>query len=250
MKLILPFFFSFFFVQIGFSQEDIRKILRGQVLYRNTFVPNENVINSTSEMATITNDNGQFAIAVRAGDVLVFTAVNYELKVVTITEEIIQNNRLLVEINEKVTALEEVVVTPEDQERFIQLKNEQFKEVEYELDVTSEVENIALSKSVKGMRDGLNFGNIFKALLNSVKGKDDETARAPLKVSEVLRQVYDDNFFVKDLKLPIESIDTFLEYCDEKLPAQSLFKKENEFQLIDFLVTHSKTFLKEIDAAE
>lgn len=250
MKFILPFFFSLFFVHIGFSQEDIRQILRGQVLYQNTFVPNENVINSTSEMATITNDNGQFAIGVKAGDVLVFTAVNYELMVVTITDEIIQNNRLVVEINEKVTALDEVVVTPEDQERFIQLKNEQFKEVEYELDVTSEVENIALSKSVKGMRDGLNFANIFRALLKSVKGNEDEKARDPLKVSEVLRQVYDDNFFIKDLKLPKESIDTFLVYCDERLPAQSLFKKENEFQLIDFLVTHSKTFLKEINAAE
>jgi len=28
---------------------------------------------------------------------------------------------------------------------------------------------------------------------------------------------------------------------------QSLLKKENEFELIDFLVTESQTFLKELD---
>jgi len=245
MKYILPFFFSFLFINIGFSQDEIRQLLRGQVLYRNTNVANENVINSTSEMATITNDRGQFAIAVKSGDVLVFTAVNYELKVVTITEQIIQNNRLVVEVNEKVTELDEVIVTPEDQERFIQLKNEELKVYEYEIDRSTEVENIALSQSERGMRDGLNFVNIFKALLKSVKGQGKEAAREPLKISEVLRQVYDDEFFVVDLKLPQDSIDAYLVYCDAQMPSQSLLQKDNEFELIDFLVTHSKTFLED-----
>lgn len=247
MKSLLPFFFSLFFLTYGFSQDDGRSILRGQVIYRNIPVPDENVINSTNESATITNDRGEFGIRVKEGDELVFTAVNYQLKVVTVTEAMLKNNRLVVEVNEKVTELDEVIVTPEDQERFIQVKNEQLKQYEYEIDRTTEVENIALSQSERGMRDGLNFVNIFKALLKSKKTTD-ETKRPPLKVSEVLRQVYDDQFFVVDLKLPQDKIDAFLFYCDAQMPAQSLLKKDNEFQLIDFLVTHSKTFLQELDA--
>ncbi|MEM9650431.1 MAG: hypothetical protein AAF969_18300, partial [Bacteroidota bacterium] len=94
--------------------------------------------------------------------------------------------------------------------------------------------------------DGINFVNIFKALMKSKKEDGEETK--PLLVSEVLRQVYDDEFFVVDLKLPQDKIDAFLLYCDDKVPSNTLLRKENEFQLIDFLVTHSKTYLSELNA--
>ncbi|MEO9510868.1 MAG: hypothetical protein ABJN84_04850 [Flavobacteriaceae bacterium] len=236
----------FFLAFIGISNaQDNRQVLRGKVLYRGSNVPNENVINSTSETATITNDDGQFVILVKKGDQLVFTAVNYQLEVVTITDEILSNNRLVVEVTEKVTELDEVIISPENQKKFLEVKNEDFKGFEYEIDRGTEVENVAMSRTVRGMQDGINFVNIFKALFNSKK-KDTE-APLELKVSEVLRQVYDDEFFVLDLKLPQDKIDAFLIYCDNKVPSQTLLRKENEFQLIDFLVTHSKTYLEELD---
>lgn len=243
IKLLFILFISC--LNFVYSQEDGRVLLRGQVLYRGNNVANENVINSTSEMATITNDDGRFMIAVKVGDQLVFTAVNYQLEIVTITEEIIANKRLVVEVNEKVTELDEVVVTPENQKKFLELKNEKFKEVEYEIDRATEVQNIALLNQNERREGDINFVNIFKAIFKSRNQNNDD--RTPLKVSEVLRQVYDDEFFVADLKLPQDKIDAFLLYCDDKMGAQSLLKKENEFQLIDFLVTHSKTYLAEIN---
>ena len=137
--------------------------------------------------------------------------------------------------------LDEVIVTPENQERFLEVKNEDFKQFEYEIDRGTEVENVANSRITRGMRDGINFVNIFKALFKSQDESGQE--REPLKVSEVLRQVYDDEFFVVDLRLPQDKIDAFLLYCDDKVPSQTLLKKENEFQLIDFLVTQSKEYL-------
>lgn len=244
MKNTILFLFSFIF-SIAALAQDNRQVLRGKVLYRGSNVANENVINSTSETATITNDDGQFVILVKEGDQLVFTAVNYQLEVVTITPEILNNNRLVVEVTEKVTQLDEVVITPENQQKFLEVKNDNFKGFEYEIDRSTEVENVAESRSVRGMRDGINFVNIFKAMFNSKK--EDGEDKTPLKVSEVLRQVYEDEFFVVDLKLPQDKIDAFLIYCDDKVPSQTLLRKENEFQLIDFLVTHSKTYLAELD---
>jgi len=230
---------------LAVAQETDRRLLRGKVLYRNSNVVNENVINATAEEATITDENGEFLIAVKAGDRLVFTAVNYQLKVVVITEDILKKNRLVVEVVEKVRELEEVVVSPENQEKFLEMQNEDFKGYEYEIDRGTKTENIALSRSVNGMQDGLNFVNIFKALFKSRKQKGEE--KPDIKVSEVLRQVYDDRFFVVDLKLPPEKIDEFLLYCDDKIPSNTLLRKENEFQLIDFLVTHSKTYLESLN---
>ena len=245
MKKIILILFSLLVSGWSLAQ-DSRQLLRGKVLYRSSNVPNENVINSTSGEATITNDNGEFAIEVKTGDKIVFTAVNYQLEVVTITPEILQNNRLVVEVNEKVRELDEVVVTPENQAKFLEVKNEDFKEFDYEIDRNTEVVNVAESRTVRGMQDGLNFVNIFKALFKSRQGEGGEE-REPLKVSEVLRHVYDDEFFVVDLKLPQDKIDAFLLYCDDKIPSQTLLKKENEFQLIDFLVTQSKSYLETLE---
>ena len=71
------------------AQEEDRSLLRGTVLYRNSVVPNENVINTTAQQATITDEQGRFAIPVKEGDELVFMALNYQLQMVKITAEII-----------------------------------------------------------------------------------------------------------------------------------------------------------------
>tara|TARA_R110002167_G_scaffold121556_4_gene299849 strand:- start:141 stop:899 length:759 start_codon:yes stop_codon:yes gene_type:complete len=227
------------------AQED-RVLLRGQVIYRDINVPNEHVINITTETATITDEDGRFSILVKAGDQLAFTAVNYQIKVVDITEALLQTNRLVVDVKEKVTELDEVVVSPEDQERFLKVQNEEFKKYEYETDRSSEVENIAMSQSEKGMRDGINFVNIFKAIMKASANNKD--VKIPMKASEVLRQVYDDEFFVVDLQLPQDKIDAFLYYLDAQKPEQSLLKKDQEFQLIDYLVTQSKAYLIALNA--
>jgi hypothetical protein len=248
-KIILFLFFSAFSIAQTFAQGETRTFLRGKVMYRSSNVQNENVININTEMGVITNSDGEFAINVKEGDELVFTALNYQIKRVIITPEILANNRLVVDVNEKVTELDEVVVGPENQEAFLIVKNEEFKKYEYGIDETSRVENIAMSDQERGMSNGINFINIFKAIRKGIKNEDgSEKEEAPrLKVSEVLRQVYDDQFFVTDLQLPQDKINQFLYYCDTRLPEQSLLKKTNEFELIDFLVNASKDFRAQLD---
>jgi len=244
---IFFFLLSFLIGPAALGQDDTRRLLRGKVLYRNSNVANENVINSTAERATITNEQGEYAIPVKLGDLLVFTAVNYQIEVVEITQEILDRNRLVIEVIEKVTPLDEVVVSPENQERFLELKNEEFKEYQYETDPTTDVENIALDPTAKGLQDGLNFVNIFKALYAAVSGVKPEQ-RSALQMSDVLRQVYEEEFFVVDLKLKKEWVEPFLTYCDQKMPPPALLRKDNEFELLEFLVSQSEAFRAEISS--
>lgn len=220
------------------SQEPIT--LRGVVLYKNTPVPDQNVINVDAQNATTTDEEGEFLIQVSQGDVLAFTALNFELKTVEITQQIIANERLVVEVEEKITELDEVVITPENREAWIQNKNAQFKEYVFEKDHSTPIRtNYAIPTSQRGMVNGINFVNIFKALFKSNSNKDQGPDILP---SQVLRQVYDDEFFVVDLKIPQDKIDAFLYYVDDKLPSQELMKTDHEFELIDFLVDQSKNF--------
>ncbi|SDE04899.1 CarboxypepD_reg-like domain-containing protein [Pricia antarctica] len=246
MKYIPTLILFLFTLTTVFAQDDGREVLRGAVLYRNVPVPNQNVINIDTENAVISNNAGEYAIRVKVGDQLAFSAVNYQLKVVEITEAILENERLVIEVNEKVTELDEVVVSPENQEKFLDAQNARFKKVEYETDRSTEVENIAISQQERGLQNGINFVNIFKALAKSGQ-KDDADKRPRLKMSEVLRQVYDDEFFVVDLKLPQDKINDFLFYVDDAHPEYSLLLKDNEFELLDFLVNESKAYRKQME---
>ena len=114
-----------------YTQEDSRTWIRGKVLYKNSNVISANVVNNTSREATITDNDGEFEMRVRLNDRLVFSSVQYEIRSVVIDKDILQKSRLVIDVNEKVTVLDEVVVGPENTEKFLDLKEEEFKRIDY-----------------------------------------------------------------------------------------------------------------------
>ncbi|UNY97349.1 carboxypeptidase-like regulatory domain-containing protein [Zhouia spongiae] len=224
------------------AQEQV--LLKGTVLHNNIGTPEINVVNTRTEKATATNSEGGFQIEVKENDILAFISLSYEIQSITISKEILNNKRLVVELKEKVTELDEVVLSQKENEATLKLRNEEFKKVFYDVDEATPVENEALPQHLKGLKYGTDFVKIFKAIFKSKKEKEPDFSKR-LKPSELLRQVYNDRFFVIDLKIPQDKIDDFLYYCDYKLPSDTLLTKNNEFQLIDFLVTQSKSYLQE-----
>ena len=237
----------FFLIAINFtySQDDYRTWIKGKVLYKNVNVSSANVINNTSQQATTTNDDGEFEIEVKLDDKLIFSSVQYQIRELNITKEILQRNRIVIDVNEKVNELEEVVVTPENQEKFLDLKEEEFKRFDYTFDKSSRVNNV-INEQGK-LVDGINFVNLYRLIRNSIK-KDSNENESDYKYnpSDLLRELYDDVFFTKNLLIPNDKINEFLLYCDDNFPDRILLKKDNEFELIEFLVKQSKKFVKNI----
>lgn len=225
------------------AQQDYRTWLRGKVLYQDSSVVAANILNTNSENATITDDNGEFAIEVKLGDELIISSVQYEIRAIIITKDILQRNRLVVDVNEKITALDEVVVSPTRPEKFLDLQEEEFKKFDYTSDKSTRVENEILRKNQ--LYEGVDFVNIFKLMYKSLRKKKanegDEFTYAP---SDVIRQIYPDAFFTTQLNIPPSKIGLFLEYIDGRLQTKDLLKKENEFQLMDFLIKQSEKFAK------
>ena len=83
-----------------------------------------------------------------------------------------QRNRIVVDVNEKVTALDEVVVTPENREKFLDLKEEEFKRFDYSSDKSTRVVNV-INEQGK-LRNGLNFVNLYKLIANTINNKSNE----------------------------------------------------------------------------
>ena len=62
------------------------------MLYRNSNVISANVINNTSQEATITNEDGEFEIKVKLNDRLVFSSIQYQIRSLVINKEILQKS--------------------------------------------------------------------------------------------------------------------------------------------------------------
>ena len=195
MKFKLLIFFLTFQV-VAFSQERI--LIKGRLIYRNINVAAANVVNITAQINTITDGEGAFEIPVRTGDEVVFSSVQYMIRTVEITPEIIQKNRLIITVNEKINALDEVVITPDDAEKFLDLKEEEFKGFDYDRDKSTRLENTIVRQGQ--LKNGLNLINVAKLIAKVVSNKSEEEKRN-LKPSEVLSYVFDTSFFKSDLEL-------------------------------------------------
>ena len=109
-----------------------------------------------------------------------------------VTPDILKKNRLVVSVNENINELKEVVVTTEDVEKFLDLKEEEFKGFDYETDKSSKLENQAIRDRV--ISNGIDFVNIAKLLAKAFSNKTVEE-QLRLKPSEILPLVFDNTFF-------------------------------------------------------
>tara|TARA_B100001029_G_C15063381_1_gene460737 strand:+ start:7020 stop:7742 length:723 start_codon:yes stop_codon:yes gene_type:complete len=234
LKLLITFLIS---TTVLYAQDRIP--IKGKLIYRNVNVVAANVVNINAQINTITDGEGEFEIPVKVGDEIIFSSVQYMIRTVKINPEIIKKNRLIITVNEKINALEEVIITPDDTEKFLDLKEEEFKGYDYLMDKSTRIENTIVRQGQ--LNNGINVINILKLISKVINSKTEEEKRN-LKPSEVLKYVFEIDFFKRDLKLTDEEIIGFLEYIDDNLPSQKLLSQSKQFQLIDYLILESKKY--------
>tara|TARA_B100000902_G_scaffold148164_1_gene144971 strand:+ start:3112 stop:3834 length:723 start_codon:yes stop_codon:yes gene_type:complete len=233
--------FLLFLFQFGYGQD--RQLIQGKVIYRNINVVAANVINNTSQSTTITDDLGEFQIYAKEGDEIIFSSVQYIIRTVLITDEIIKNKRLTIQINERIRELDEVVITPDNTDKFLDLKEEEFKGFDYVADKSTKIENPLTD--TRQLRYGVDFVNIFKLLKTIVDSKSEEEKQNMI-ASEVIPYLFEDDFFTESLLLASSQINDFLNYIDTRPNAVDVLLEKNQFLLIDFLLNESVRY-KEIN---
>jgi len=229
----------FFILIIQFSYSQNRELIQGKVIYRNIDVPAANVINNTAQSSTITNDQGEFEIYAKEGDEIIFSSVQYIIRTVRVNKEILENKRIIVQINQRVRELDEVVITPDDTQKFLDLKEEQFKGFDYIADKSTKIQNVLTDN--RQVVNGLNFVNIFKLLSSIVDAKSDEE-KLNIIPSEVLPYVLEENFFSGVLELESFEINDFLSKLDSDTEMKNLILEKNQFLIIDYLLNKADTY--------
>ena len=229
----------FFILIIQFSYSQNRELIQGKVIYRNIDVPAANVINNTAQSSTITNDQGEFEIYAKEGDEIIFSSVQYIIRTVRVNKEILENKIIIVQINQRVRELDEIVVTPENTQKFLDLKEEQFKGFDYIADKSTKIQNVLTDN--RQVVNGLNFVNIFKLLSSIVDAKSDEE-KLNIIPSEVLPYVLEENFFSGVLELESFEINDFLSKLDSDTEMKNLILEKNQFLIIDYLLNKADTY--------
>ncbi|NNE75444.1 MAG: hypothetical protein HKN31_00020, partial [Pricia sp.] len=106
-------FVLFFLVTLSIqAQNYFSEKLQGRVYSKDGDVAATHVLNTTTRRATITDNTGFFAIPAKLNDTLVFSAVQYKRKEIVVTLSVLESKLLLIPLEEALTELDEVVVTP------------------------------------------------------------------------------------------------------------------------------------------
>lgn len=86
-----------------------RKTIDGQI-FASGEVVGVNIINKTAGRYDISDDEGRFEIAAQVGDTLIISALQYMIKEIGIDAGIVRSKQVLVNLEDNVTALDEVRV--------------------------------------------------------------------------------------------------------------------------------------------
>ena len=207
-------------------------------MFNDEFVSAVNVINNNSGIGTISDINGDFTITVKVDDELIFSSIQYKIKSVKIKIENILDKELLVKLDRKVNFLEEVVVSPEDKRKFLELKNEEFKRYVYERDKSSKLDNEIMNRGK--LQDGLNFSNIYKFLTKNLK--NEEKNEIDKLFSNILPKIFEKEFFIYELGINNNEVVDFLNFLDTEDFDKNILEKESKFYLIDFLIEKSNNY--------
>ncbi len=235
------------------GQDFFSEKLEGQVYSDDGDVAATHVLNTTTDRATITDSDGFFAISVRLNDTLVFSAVQYKRKKIVVTLNLLESKLVLIPLEEALTELDEVVVTPYNLSGDI---SRDLSNLDIEPVVTTStlgLPNAYVKPISKAQRElyaaTANPIMSLDPLINTITGrkkllKKRVERNKQYARTERVRDFYVDSLFTTELKIPEEKIDDFLYFCEVDRNFQSLVDTHDRLAIWEFMRKKSLVYLE------
>lgn len=235
----------------------MQKDLEGKVYSADGDVAATHVLNTTTQRATITDINGFFSIPVHVNDTLVFSAVQFKKKQVVVTLSIYSSTFLSVPLEDALTELDEVVVTPYN------LSGDITKDITtLNLEPVVTASTLGLpnayvkvpTKSERELFEATTGGGIvpLNPILNAISGrtkmlkqriKRDDLYERTLRV----RDFYADSLYRTELKIPEEKTDDFFYFCEVDSNFQRIVDTHDLFKIWEYLKARSVLYRENND---
>lgn len=225
--------------QIIFAQTENIKQIRGKIIADSVAVDRINILNTTTDKATVSDASGFFTIPVKVGDVLMFTAVNLETLRKKISQQDLLHELLTFVMIPKSIILKEVVVNESaisaESLRIIPYGQKKYTPAERKLYTATS-------------------GNGIDGLLNTISGRKAMIKKEIIveKKEQLLARfdvLFEDKYYTENLKIPSEYIRGFQYYCVEDVPFANALGAKNK-TLVMFLIVKLAERYNEIIAIE
>ena len=230
------------FCQFCFGQSLTRKTIHGQVINDSVNVENVVVFNVNSKTGILTEAQGAFSILVKVNDTLVFSSLAFKSKKIVVTEKELSAPIVRVKLEAFENQLSEVVVPSKKAINPISGNTQRYVDMKYFDDEKSSPKNREMP--YKDIENGMDFvriyNDVFKALRKNNPQKTDFTQDKSFAELATKRIGYD--FFANTLKLNDDEIGLFLIFCENDPKSKTLLNGDNDFLLMEFLISKNKEY--------
>jgi hypothetical protein len=225
--------------QMTFCQTTGEKLIHGKIIVESRNIAGVTIINLVNEKSTVSDSNGEFFILAKAEDLLVFTSLNLEYHRRQIEEEDLKQEVIIIKMIAKITELEEVIINKHPEINAVSLGISpkgiiQRTRAEKRLDAANSMPIAALINLMSGRTEQLK--------------KEIEVEKKELLLVK-LEGLYDDEYYIKRLKISADYIDGFKHYIveNEKFTEvlNSKNKKMTEFLMVDLAVKYNEIITDE-----
>lgn len=263
MKKLLP-IFLFCMSLCAQSQEIKRIVVEGKIIVEGNDIEGITVYNTSSNKGSVTDENGEFTLAVALNDFIEVRALQYQNFDFKVSEAILKSKRIRVILIEEINKLDEVLVmtkalsgnldtdinsvktfNPKLDALYFGIKKSD--EYEFTDDNRTEINNIAMHSQSQTMVNGLNIRNVVDQLLLPLFRSEVKDKKA-VGITEVpvssIKYYFGSAFLVDNFSIPEHRVEEFIRYVeDDENFDFTLLNYGRELEFLEVLSQKSKSFL-------
>lgn len=224
-------FITFFIAQLAIAQAGVEKWIKGQVTSNAIPLEGINVTNSSTKITVVSDQYGVFSLLAKEGDILSFSAVNYEPLRKFINKQEFKLGNVVADLTPKSIELKEVIINEHSEisaENLGIIPRNQVKltSQERKLQTAGDFKPIHLLGLLGGML-------AVDPILNAINGRTKMLKKAVIVernefLMAKLETLFEDKYYIETLKIPEEYIKGFQYYCIEDQDFVKSLKEKNK----------------------
>jgi hypothetical protein len=249
---------------MAFSQDFKRANVEGKIIVESSDLGGITVFNASANVGTITDDNGEFTLAVRLNDVIEVSALQFQNIKFKVNEAILNSKSMKVFLIMEINKLDEIVLLPQSLSGNLAIDVNETKlftpkldalyygiknrdEFEFAKDYSSKTTNVALSREYAPMVNGLNVVNVVDQLLLPLfrsKVKNKEEKGIPEVPIEAIKYYFGSEFLMDNFNIPEHRVEEFIQYVEYHQFDYNLLNAGKEMEFLEVLHLRSLSFLR------
>ncbi|WP_158847927.1 hypothetical protein [Algibacter sp. L1A34] len=256
-------FLVFLISSLAFSQDFQRFNVSGKIIVESSDLGGITVFNASANTGTITNDHGEFTLAVRLNDVIEVSALQFQNIKFNVNEAIVGSKSMKLFLIVEINKLDEIILLPQKLSGNLAKDMEVSKpfepkldalyygikhkdEFEFASDYSTKTVNDALGREHMPMVNGLNVVNVVDQLLLPLfrsKIKNKKEKGIPEVPIEAVKYYFGSEFLVDNFNIPEHRVEEFINYVQRNNFDFSLLNEGKEMAFLELLNAKSVAFL-------